>query len=329
MKKSILWLMVGALLVIGLPIASAQSGETINRENLSQLSVVATIEGNYGEKVDLSPSGRLLALAEGLNEVRLYDLEEPNEPLMIMTTPDFGVQAVDISPDETLVAAGTTEGRVYIIDIRRQKITATFEGHEAYVFAVAWSPDGERLASAGDDSTILIWDVPSGESPLRLEFHQDWVRSLAWSPDGDFLASASDDQTAVIWDAATGEVLTQLAGHTDWVRSVAWSSDGKLIATGSDDKTIKVWNAEDGALLLTLNGHQDFVRSVAFGPESDVLFSASDDSTVRAWSTTSSQSLATVLEGEFVQFLTLSVAEEGNRLAVGGTDGRIIVLGLE
>lgn len=328
MKKHLIWLVMGLLLVAGLPMASAQSGETINRQNLNQLSIVATIEANYAEDIDLSSSGRLLALAEGFNEVRVYDLDALPDPLVLLTVPDFGVQAVAISPDETLLAAGTTEGRIYIVDIPTQSVVATLEGHEAYVLDVAWSDDGSQLASAGDDSTIIVWEMPNGTAALTLDGHQDWVRSLAWSPDGSRLASVSDDQVGIVWNAASGTNMQTLAGHFDWVRSVAWSPNGRLIATGSDDGRVLVWDGETGNLLMALEGHRDFVRSIAFGADSDVIFSASDDSTVRAWDPSNPDGIAIVLEGEFVQFLSLSVSEEGNRLAVGSDDGRITVLGI-
>jgi WD40 repeat protein len=89
----------------------------------------------------------------------------------------------------------------------------TLEGHNGWVWSVAFSPDSSRLASASDDSTVKIWDASSGTCLQTLEGHSDAVRSVAFSPDSSRLASASHDSTVKIWDASSGTCLQTLEGQ--------------------------------------------------------------------------------------------------------------------
>lgn len=70
------------------------------------------------------------------------------------------------------LAAGGSDGRIYVYDTDANALYDTLEGHDDLVTALAWSPDGETLASTaggpllkqalvdvsdGPDQTIRLW----------------------------------------------------------------------------------------------------------------------------------------------------------------------------
>lgn len=154
------------------------------------------------------------------------------------------------------------------------------EGHQGWVYSVAWSPDGKTIASACGDKTIKLWNK-EGQNFRTLEGHDSEVKSVAWSPDGQTLASASGDKTIKLWNK-DGKELRTLKGHSTVVNSVAWNKDGQTLASASGDKTIKLWS-KDGKLLRTLKGHSAEVNSVAWNQDSKTLASASNDKTIKLW----------------------------------------------
>jgi WD40 repeat protein len=79
------------------------------------------------------------------------------------------------------------------------------QGHDDYIFFVAFSPDGSKIVSGSADNTIRIWDASTGVEMLPpLQGHDQVINSVAFSPDGSKIISRDYDKTIRVWDASTG-----------------------------------------------------------------------------------------------------------------------------
>jgi WD40 repeat protein len=289
--------------------------------------------------VAFSPDGKLLAIVEANNEIRVWRVAD-SQPLLICKGHTNWVWSVAWSPDGTLLASGSGDGTVRLWEIRTGQLLKTLQEHMSQVRSVAWSPDGTLLASGGDDCTIRLWDVPKGQPLKILPGHTSQVRLVAWSPDGTLLASGSGDGTVRLWDVGkihaelefelgftvnhgsesiSGQLLRTLQGHSKEIWSVAWNPSGSFLASSSGDCTIKLWNVRTGQVLRTLQGHTDWVRSVAWNPDSTLLASGSGDCTVRLWDVRTSQVLRT-LQGYTSWIWSVAWSPDGTLLANGSAD---------
>ena len=64
-------------------------------------------------------------------------------------------------PTQSLVAVGTEEGRILLVEPELMTVEFDFDAHESAVTSLAWMPDGERLISASTDGLVRIWDPRS------------------------------------------------------------------------------------------------------------------------------------------------------------------------
>jgi WD40 repeat protein len=57
------------------------------------------------------------------------------------------VLTVAVSPDNHVVASGSTNGKVNLWNLATKTITYTINAHSSAVTDIAWSPDGTRVPS--------------------------------------------------------------------------------------------------------------------------------------------------------------------------------------
>lgn len=226
---------------------------------------------------------------------------------------------VALSPDGTVLAAGTSRGEIRLWLAGSALPLLTCRGHSDWVRAVAFSADGTLLVSGSEDWMVRVWDARHGSCQLVLAGHQGPVRSVAFSADNGTVASGGEDGMVRVWDCQHGGCLAVLQGHSGWIRSVAWSADGTLLASGGEDQTVRIWESLTGQCRAVFCGHHAAVRSVAFSTDGTLLASAGNDGVVRIWQVSSGQTVRT-LQGRHSQVRSVCFNREGDLLASGCED---------
>ena len=233
----------------------------------------------------------------------------------------FGsVLCVAMSPDGSMVAAGTTSNDIYIWKSPGANSVAVLRGHQGWVRAIAFSPDGQWLASASPDQTVRLWNITTGECRTILCTEPSTSWAVAFSLDSQFLISGGDDNTLRLWNVSTGRCQQVIDNaHQAGISSLSVTPDGmRLISTGKDH-VIKIWSFPDLSPLSTLVGHSGNVWCSQVSPNGAILATGSDDCTVRLWSLETEECLA-VLKGHTRCVWTVGFSPDGQYLVSGGHD---------
>ncbi len=244
-------------------------------------------------------------------------------------TDTFGaIYSVDISPDGTLLAAGTIEGDVRLWRMSNGQPIAVLRGHGDGVTNVAFSPDGQTLASGSLDETIRLWDVKTGQVQHILEGHLDLISSITFSPDGALLASGDTNQVIHVWDVKTGQIYYILKGHEDWVQKVVFSPNGQILVSGSRDDTVRLWDPHTGQLLHSLKMNSNGVESITLSPDGTLLASGGFDHTVQVWDVNNKQ-IRHIFQGHTSTVPDVAFSPNGELLASAGRDHTVRVWDLK
>ncbi|MEU6238834.1 hypothetical protein ABZ885_38305, partial [Kitasatospora sp. NPDC047058] len=213
---------------------------------------------------------------------------------------DVGAEptAVALSPDGTVLAVGTENGRLLTGAPDGSPLRARPHSAIGPVHALAFLGDGAELAFVCDSQMVHLLTVadPSAEARASsMMKHQDHIRQLAVSPDGRFLATAGNDRLVLVWDvrtgrrpdgepgAAAGSEGADRSVGADSVRALAFAPDGRTVADAGRQGLVRRWGLTAAAPIATLTGPGQALNGLAFLPDGRVL-AAGDNGSAPLWS---------------------------------------------
>lgn len=150
-------------------------------------------------------------------------------------------------PASEIFAAGSSDNKIRIFDVKSMKELHSFDAHNNSVFSLKYIQNGNWLVSGGRDARLRIWDVNKNyELFLDIPAHRFTINCIELSPDGKWLATASRDKTIRIWNTSNWQLIKtidkeRLSGHTHSVNKLLWTGHENLLVSAGDDKSVKVW----------------------------------------------------------------------------------------
>lgn len=234
------------------------------------------------------------------------------------------------SPDGSLLAVPSRDGRVRVHDAASGALRTELAGHTGWAMGVAWSPDGRTLASIGFQERARTWDVARGTQLQELECSGGDPTGIAWCPRGGMLAASCETGSVQRWhertERRTGELALVRAEplHSPGALHLAWSPDSRRLAVGARDGTVRVWDPWSGTLLARQAGHRDAVVVVAWAPDGRSLASGSKDGTILLWDAADAR-LSAVLDTHRDHVMAIAFSPDGSLLASKSRDGSVLL----
>ncbi len=163
---------------------------------------------------------------------------------------DASVRSLAIHPSGALMACGTSDNNVYVVDLKSFTIIKQLQAHTNSVFSTIFSPDGRYLLSAGRDAHLRVWNV---EEDWKLTediiAHMYAINSIAYHSRGKYFVTGSMDKSIKLWDAKNFKLLKVIdkarhAGHGTSVNKVLWLSFQNQMLSCSDDRSVASWDIQ-------------------------------------------------------------------------------------
>ncbi|GAA1385874.1 hypothetical protein GCM10009639_08880 [Kitasatospora putterlickiae] len=201
---------------------------------------------------------------------------------------DLGARptALALSPDGSLLAAGTADGRVLAGPPDGSPPRPRWHKERVEVNTVAFVGERPELAFAYDTTLVHLLDVRDPAATARRSGmeHGDHIRRIVASPDGRRVATAGNDRLVRVWDAATGDLVgaAERTVGADTVHALAFTPDGRSLAAVGHDGALRLWDPASPDPLATVTGPGGPLNALAFLPDGRAL-TAGEDGAAPVW----------------------------------------------
>ena len=152
----------------------------------------------------------VIAAAGKISGVVLLDAVS-GKPTGELNTGTGQINALAVSPDGKVLAAGGDARTVWLFDLETRAQVAALEGHTDAVRSLVWLPKANRLLSGGKDSSIRVWDPAMAQELCIAASVTGIVMDIAVSNDERMIAVVTEKGVRLICTNPIGKRLGAIA----------------------------------------------------------------------------------------------------------------------
>ncbi|MGM0509153.1 MAG: WD40 repeat domain-containing protein [Fusobacteriota bacterium] len=189
--------------------------------------------------------------------IKIYDISQ-NKFKKSISMPT-NITALNISENGQYLAAGGTNGTVYLFSTNNFEIISSITEHDKWISSITFSPNNKSLAVTSWDTYLDIFLINS-RNLLKLNksiqvptFER--ISSIDWSNDDRFISISSFDSNVYIFNSNSFEYKFALTNHDQEVNDVLFINGSEKIISGSFDTKLNLWNLQTQELLASFSGY--------------------------------------------------------------------------
>ena len=229
-----------------------------------------------------------------------------------------------LSPAGRMVAFGSRDGSVRLLDLRTGEHMTADDGHDGPVTAIRFAADGRRIVSAGGDERLIVWDTRRLAQIEVLDARgRGLLADLAIALDDRTAYSVSRDGTVLEWDldgARRLERPLRVPGRTLAPRALAVAADGSRLAVIEGTDAIQIFDGRTLRRSATVRSGGRRLGSVALAPDGQTVAATTAAGSLGFWDARTGwprRPLARAHSGAS----GLAFSGDGRWLASGASDG--------
>lgn len=246
----------------------------------------------------------------------------------VFTEPFGIIHTAVFSPDGQYLAAGTTEGAIYLWRTADQQLAQVIQAHHQGIkdlaFAQRTTNEGEMqlvLASASDDKRVGIWALAER---AQVHWHvqlshaqQESVLAISFHPDGQRVTSVDNNGRVFVWDVSTraaAALVHHFATTPTRLRLVAYTPDGQSVAVAHREGLVQLWDLASGEAGLVLTEPRGAIEAMAISGDGELLVTGNRAGQLSLWALPTGQ-LQQVMETKAGAIDALAFSADGRRMA--------------
>jgi WD40 repeat protein len=260
--------------------------DTATREQDSATLVNSPGEGKDPSTGQISPDGRILALAYA-DTVQLWNVAADGRTAALIGSHKFVHWPISLAfnSDSKTLAIGDNYGHIMFWDVATDRqVGAPLTVPPCNINSLAFSKDGKVLADAENSGRVRLWDVATRHL-ISSSFtgSNDGYFSVALSPDGKTIAAADGNNAVELWDVASHKHISgPLTGGNNVAAMLAFSPDGQTLAV-LDNGIVRLWDVATGHQIGAPLSGNGGISTLAFSPDGRTLAIGDSNGTTQLW----------------------------------------------
>lgn len=276
--------------------------------------------GEEAHALAWSPDGERLAVAHGSGALTLCDAVRGMPLARARAAHSRAVRALAWSPRSPILVSASSEGLVRLWAANEAEPIAQLDLGDEGAGPLGWSPDGRGLVIASGTRLVVTDDALQVQSVATLPV--EGIHALAWRPNSRQLVASGAEGLQIV-DAVSGRVLGAFPEDTV-LTSIAWTDDGARLAAGGEDGRLFCWDFR-ASVTGFVDGPGGAVSSIAWSADKERLAAGAEGGWL-VWepSSVDADGGPRHLPAEMLGGVrTLDVSDEGDLVALAGSEGRI------
>jgi WD40 repeat protein len=266
---------------------------------------IATLTGHSGcvYAMDKGFSEHTVFTAGSDRFIALWNLETQQAEKFSASLP-APIYTICHIPEKNILLAGTTTGRIHVLDLEKKEEIKILQHHRGPVFDIQYSIKTNCFYTAGGDGNFAVCDLDTMSLLKMKKLSQEKVRSIDFNDTTSEIAVALGDSNVLIFDLQTLDYKKDFIAHQRaekiiGANTVRYSPDGKFLLTGGRDAHLNIWKVGSYELVKSIPAHNWAIYDIVFSPDGTLFATASRDKTIKIWDAKTYQILKRITKENF------------------------------